>query len=206
MSLEKAISSVVNAALANVHTAIPGMIDSFDGQKANVKPLIKRIMADGVTLPMPKLFNVPVAFMQSKDFSITFPIQKGDTGLLLFTERSIDVWLSKGGEVKPRDTRRFDLSDAVFYPGLVPFTQKPNSKDKEDFLVYYKDFKIKINKDGKLSIGKDGVELLDLMDKLLNALIQSTVATSIGPQMLSKVLDGTVTGIKTDLTKIRGIL
>jgi len=50
------------------------------------------------------------------------PVAVGDTGLLVFCDGSLDVWLSKGGLVDPLDDRHHALSDAVFIPGLRPFS------------------------------------------------------------------------------------
>lgn len=49
-------------------------------------------------------------------------VSVGDTGLLVFCDDSLDVWLSKGGLVDPLDDRHHALSDAVFVPGLRPFS------------------------------------------------------------------------------------
>lgn len=59
---------------------------------------------------------------------------------------------------------------------------------------------------GKFAIGKKDAELLDLFSQTLDAILQSVVPTALGPQVLSKVLDGTVLGIKTKLETIKGSL
>lgn len=53
---------------------------------------------------------------------LALPVAVGDTGLLIFSDRSLDVWLATGGIVDPGDDRRHALSDAVFVPGLRPFS------------------------------------------------------------------------------------
>lgn len=54
--------------------------------------------------------------------SLVLPVAKGDTGLLIFCDSSLDVWLARGGLVDPLDDRHHSLSDAVFIPGLRPFS------------------------------------------------------------------------------------
>lgn len=53
---------------------------------------------------------------------LVVPVAVGTTGLLVFCDDSLDVWLSKGGLVDPLDDRHHALSDAVFIPGLRPFS------------------------------------------------------------------------------------
>lgn len=59
---------------------------------------------------------------------------------------------------------------------------------------------------GKIAIGTPQAELLDLIDQTLTALLSSIVPTSIGPQQLSKVTDGTVLGIQQKLATIKGTI
>jgi hypothetical protein len=53
---------------------------------------------------------------------LVLPVSVGDTGLLVFADGSLDVWLARGGVVDPLDDRHHALSDAVFIPGLRPFS------------------------------------------------------------------------------------
>lgn len=66
--------------------------------------------------------------------------------------------------------------------------------------------KVKLEASGKVAIGTSSQELLDLVEQTLTALEQSTVPTQLGPQQLSKVTDGTVTTIKTNLGTIKGTI
>ncbi len=71
--------------------------------------------------------NVPVMFLGAGEFRITCPISDGSktratSGALFFAERSLDQWLTgNGSEVDPIVDHTFDITDAVFYPGLNPF-------------------------------------------------------------------------------------
>ena len=105
-------------------TALPGRVQTFDStkQSADIEPLVHDTWEgeDGTsqTGPLPVIPSVPVCFPGSGGWRVTFPVSKGDTGLLIFCARSIDRWLSEGGSVDPQDDRTHDLSDAVFIPGL----------------------------------------------------------------------------------------
>src|SRR5277367_520337 len=102
-TLNDAISLATNYALTGIHTALPASIISYDytTQKATVQPLLNKVFSNGTTMPMPVLNNVPVIFPRAGGASLTFPVVEGDTCLLLFMERSIDLWLTIGGQVSP---------------------------------------------------------------------------------------------------------
>ena len=73
---------------------------------------------------MPVIPCVPVVFPAAGGFSVTFPVNVGDTVLLVFASQSLDNWLfSDGHDTDPDDPRRHGLTDAIALPGLRPFTQ-----------------------------------------------------------------------------------
>ena len=126
-SLAQTFSVLQTQLRRSLWTALPGRVQSFDPSKqaADVEPLIHDTWEgeDGTsqTGPLPVIPSVPVCFPGSGGWRVTFPVSKGDTGLLIVCSRSIDRWLSEGGSVDPRDDRTHDLSDAVFVPGLTDF-------------------------------------------------------------------------------------
>lgn len=137
---------VQNYAL-DLHTAMPGIIESFDAvkQTASVQPAVRRIFkrTDGedvflVPEALPLLINVPVQFPRGGGFSLTFPVTKGDECLLVFCERSIDNWHQYGGLRDPAGKRFHHLSDATAFVGLssvpnkVPDYSTANTELKKD--------------------------------------------------------------------------
>jgi hypothetical protein len=124
----EAIKSIIEARLKHVHTALPGRVEKYDAAKqlVNVQPLIqvKYRAEDGTEIleSLPIVVNVPVAFPGANGFRVTFPIVQGDTVLLVFSESSLDRWLSQGGLVDPVDhVARHELTDAIAIPGLRDF-------------------------------------------------------------------------------------
>lgn len=118
------IKSAVNAALANLWTALPCEVVEYnsDAVTVNVQPCIKIPvhLPDGEieTVELPMLLDVPVMFPCAGGFTITHPINVGDECLVNFADRNIDVWWQSGGIQNPFDTRKHDLSDgfAFFRP------------------------------------------------------------------------------------------
>ena len=154
------IKQGVEARLKELHTAMPGIIQSFDAatQLASVQPTIRRIFVtrDGdseILIPsdLPILINVPVIYPRGGGFSFTFPVKQGDECLLVFCERSIDNWHETGKVKKPGARRFHSLSDATAFVGLSSVPNKIPTYDdtnlvlkKDDESVY---IKIKENSD-----------------------------------------------------------
>lgn len=203
-TLTDAMRAVVDAALAEIHTCLPGRVESYDWatRKARIKPLIKRAYLDTKTEPLPIIPGVPVVFPWGGSGSLSYPIEKGQTGILLFSERSLEVWLAKGGDAEPGDPRRFDLTDGFFIPGLAPFNTSGPAEADGELLLKFGIAKLRL-RDGKVSIGNAQAELLDIVDQLLTKLISTTVPTAVGTYPLSSAVSGEILAIKTLLAFIK---
>ena len=180
------IRNAINARLCNVHTALPGIVKAYDAEtnKATIQPALNKNFTTG-EMPMPILENVPVMFPSF----IRFPLNEGDYVLLIFAERSLDLWLSVGGQVTPTDPRKFDLSDAIAIPGLMPFTETFPNNNNQDFVINYAGSNIRIEANGdiiietgnKVAIGNSTTELLDILSQLMTLLQGAVVmGTSFG--------------------------
>jgi len=111
----EAVSRILNNKLRETFTALPAKIETYDAskQQASVKPLLNRKLKDGSELVLPVINNVPVIFPRTANSIISLPIATNDTVLLIFSDRSLDEWLSSGNEVFPTDNRMHSLSDAM---------------------------------------------------------------------------------------------
>jgi len=114
-TFEQALQRILDAAVTDVWTALPGVVASYDAasQRVQVQPAPADV--DG---PLPLLAGVPVVFPGAGAAGITWPIAKGDTGLLVFCSRSIERWLASGDAGDPQSERHHHVGDAVFIPGL----------------------------------------------------------------------------------------
>jgi len=125
-SLSEVILNGIDQVMGNLHTSLPGRIESYDPGKqlAKVKPLLKRKYAseaDAISLPI--ISNVPVIFPRASNAFLKLPVQSGDYVQLIFNERSLERWIDLGGEVDPQDPSKFDLNGAVAIVGLYPKTE-----------------------------------------------------------------------------------
>ncbi len=138
-------SKFYDSKMENVHTCIPGIIESYDGhatRKATVKPAIKLNRENGDNIEILPITNVPVIFPSSTAFNMVYPLQQGDSCLILFSETGIGTYLdSSGSVVDSDDYARFSLTDAICLPGLFPFGQVPATKtielDEEGVLKFF---------------------------------------------------------------------
>lgn len=101
-----------------------GIIESFDATKqtATVQVAVLRILVDK-QIPYPILTDCPVFVPAGADGCLTFPIEKGDTCLVLFNDRDLDNWFDSGSVVAPNSSRTHSLSDGLV---LVGFRNKAN--------------------------------------------------------------------------------
>ena len=115
----EAMQWAMEVGLSDVNTAIPGTVVSFtpDPPRAVVKAAMPKRLANGDELPAPNVYEVPVAYAAGGGFSHTVPLKPGDGVLLVFSQRSLEGWLS-GRDTAPDDPRKFALSDAICIPGL----------------------------------------------------------------------------------------
>lgn len=129
ITLETVVQTAIDTSLKEVHTCLPAIVETVNSdQTLDVQPTIQRRI-DGVDVNLPLLVGVPLRFFKSGEFSISFPIKKGDHVLVLFSERSIDNWLLDG-DIRPAgDVRRHSLSDGIALPMAYPQTDLIGSFD-----------------------------------------------------------------------------
>ena len=121
---------------------------------------------------MPIINNVPVVFLRSQAGHLTLPLAAGDFGLIVFCERSIDLWQNAGRAIDPADARKFDLNDAVFLPGLSPQTLPIDRNAPNDSVELSKGKSFfEINNAGKFKIKNEAAELFTELVDLLEQLV-----------------------------------
>lgn len=116
---------IIDAAQGPILTSQPATVLSYDKetQTATVQPVIQvyEVFWESEEEGFAPLESatVPVCFPGSGAFSITWPIEPGTQGVLVFCDRSMSAWMSSGGEsVEPADRSRFDESNAFFIPEI----------------------------------------------------------------------------------------
>ena len=143
---------------------LPARIENVQNLKegrVDVKPLYIPRYIDNTYSELPVIKNVPIVFPSSNKSGSVFPVEQGDTVLLIFAQCNIDNF--KGGSVEPYSTvfdRKFDINDAVALVGFSPFNINPINTEKHE-----KDYELgdvslfnNLGKDNenKINVKKDG--------------------------------------------------
>jgi hypothetical protein len=67
---------------------------------------------------LPLIPDCPIVYPSGGGAMLRGPLEVGSEGYIHIADRSLDSWISSGGEVDPVLVQYHDLSDAVFVPGL----------------------------------------------------------------------------------------
>lgn len=191
-TLTETIQALIQNELSDIHTAIPAEIVSYNHAKnlAIVRPCLKRkYKGEELPVDLPNIVNVPVCFPSMGPGHLRFPVKAGMTGMLKFSERSIDKWLVNGGMVDPEDARKFSLSDATFWPGLRPNSNQIKSLAAQDSIeLKLNGSYIEILNNGKFKVKGTNEELFDLLVQTLGKMI--TLAEELGEKDTTNTIFG----------------
>lgn len=125
-SLAELLARAMDVRLDDIETGVVAQIVAFDAARGtcDARPVNKRVTKDETGARVVKsdvvISGIPVQFPGGGEAEITFPVRVGDYCMLLVNSTSLDRWKTTGGEVEPRDPRRFDLQDCVALVGFRP--------------------------------------------------------------------------------------
>lgn len=161
-SLAQIINDAIEARLGRMNTCLPARVVRVDVTKAqcDVEPVLRSIDASGNPVTLPVISNVPIAVYRAGNAFISLPVKVGHFVELRFSQRSLDTWLTKGGIVDPNDRRKFNLSDAIAYPGVYPFSNPPTGATADDVVIKNEGSKITIKPDGEIAIEGSAIRAL----------------------------------------------
>ena len=176
LSLYEVILNAVQDAVKNTHVCLPAKIDTYDSgtQSADVLLMINEIDPDSGEQDNTEQFlltGVPVQFYASKsDSFVSLPLGTDTFGCVVFADKSLDDYLQSDGNQpvdENLDPRNHDLSDAVFVPGMRPYSQYINGYSSDNMVIKNSSMKIELDPDGKISITGGSRELLTIIESSL---------------------------------------
>lgn len=134
-SLQEQMVALIDYSTSGMYTAIPGTIVSIESGKekrVNVKPAINMRSEDGELVEERSvILNVPYQTPSSKMGGLSHPVVPGDSVLLVFSMRGLEIWKrSNGYPTTPNSNRRFSEMDCVAIPGVQPFPESTNNPSK----------------------------------------------------------------------------
>ncbi len=186
-----------------------GIIESFDEVNQTVRATVaykKKFLErqkNGTYKELPReypiLVDVPVIFLGGGGFSLTFPIAKGDECLLLFNDRSIDDWFSKGQVSTVSSPRLHSFSDGFALVGIRSLNKVIQDFDTDAGVIRKGDFRIGIK--DKVLLKSDVETLNDIMGDFIDQLVGLTTTNAVvgAPCTLSPASITALNGIKTRL-------
>lgn len=164
---------------SRLHCHHLGQIESFDAatQTATIS-LAEQLNFAGETKTFPLLEKVPVFVLGGGDRVITLPIKKGDTCLVLFNDRDIDVWTQTGATAAPSSDRQHDIADGL---ALVGFRSKANSVASYSTSdVEIRNGQAKISVGPKILIANPTTDMLTVLQLAVTALTKLNAVKSGG--------------------------
>ena len=116
----------IEAAASEMHTATVAEIVTYNPatQRATVRVAVTKPLTDAMGNvsyeDLGSIAEVPVLFPRTKNYSIVFPLDPGDTVLLVYMETSIGEWRQGSKLADPGDTGRHSNRYPVAIPGIFP--------------------------------------------------------------------------------------
>jgi hypothetical protein len=209
------VRSIVDAVLLDVNFCLPAKIVSYDSktQYADVEVQLQSKFIDGSLVTHPVIPKVPVKHSRANAGAafIHMPLQPGDDVTLVFSQRSLDNWKTKGGITDPDDYRKFHFTDAYALIGgsSIPDAFTPNTTDSIE--IVNGETSVIVHPDGKFSATNSTAELIDVLDQITeqvsmtNATLSTdTTNTIFGPEpLLNK---STYASIHSQLEELKTML
>ena len=118
-------------------------------QMVDVRIVQPEIDLAGNNIPMPVITNIPVSFVRCGNSHITHPINKGDTGFIVFADRDISSWVETNNKSVVDSARTHSIQDSYFVPGIVGGGNNANPNDVE---IKYNNTTIHLRKNGDIDI------------------------------------------------------
>lgn len=172
--------------------ASPAIVENYDrtNMRATIKPAIMAKKSNGESLVQDFIYNVPVRFCGGGGYAVNLPLQKGDTGWLIFCDRDISNFKNARSVVPSNTNRMHAQEDPFFLPDAMQ-TAKIAGED-EGRAVFQT-----LSGNNKISMGTSDIKVTT--DKLtINA---ATSVDIVSPKVtMSGLL--TVQGVITSMTNV----
>ncbi len=185
---DTALAEIFDSLMCNVHTCMPGQVTSFDRdtQTCSVQPCLQRKFKNNDPQDLPVIENVPVVYPGSGDLWVVFDIAVDSYVLLVFSERAIADWMEQGDTVDPKRRRKFNLSDAVAIPGILPGPVQFSGSVQADEIGPRTDDGTKkavLNSSGVFTVNSaaDSAALASQTDTVLGQLIDLLTTWAVAP-------------------------
>lgn len=120
MSKYEEMQALKKEIFSSLHCALPGIIESYDSasQCANIRIAVKS--KNGIDYPVLQAVPVFMPVGSVGGDNVEYMVSVDDWCLVIFSDVSLDRWLSTGEEAAPMSGRMHDLSDGFAFVGFKP--------------------------------------------------------------------------------------
>ena len=128
---------------ARIDGVLPAIVQSYtpgSPAKVSVLPAIQSITTNDELVSKAVIASIPVLRLGNSSYSIEFPLQKGDLGLLIANDRDISAFVRSGKDSAPQTNRVKNFSDAFFFP--MPL--KGHSSASDGFSIQKNDQSVQV--------------------------------------------------------------
>ena len=121
-NLAQAIRFAIRQSLKDMYTCMPGIVESYDAEtrRAVVKGALNIVTTKKEEIEREAIHNVQVMFPSGGGFAMTFPLERGDSVLLLYSQRGLANWKKTLDVAAPDTIGFFSEKDAIAIPGFGP--------------------------------------------------------------------------------------
>lgn len=188
LPFDEIMKIAIESRLLEMHVCLPCYITKIEGNGyVSVQPTLETLFTSqlsnqvpgtfnqAVSSPLPVIQGVPVLLPSGQNWWISAPLAVNDVGIVLFSERSLDNWSVSSGTdfVDPQDTRKFDLSDGIFVPGIRTMATAIPSTGT-DFELHNGSANLSLGASGTFNLSNGTNELLSVINELISDLISAT--------------------------------
>jgi len=176
-TLSQTLAKLSSAWAYNMRVCCPATVVKYDKAKqlVDVQPDFKTKFKDGTASDAPTIYSVPVAFPRAGSAIIAMPLKKGHKVLLVFSDRSLEKWLTVGKSHDPEDTRAHNLSDAVAFAGCYPFSDPVTLANDTDIIIKNEDLEVRVKPSGRLQVLNGTYELVKFLDDFISHVISGSI-------------------------------
>ncbi len=120
-NLATALRFALRQGLKDIYTCMPGIVRSYDpeSRRATVQAALSVTTTDGREIERASVADVPVVFPTGGGFSMTWPLEPGDSVLLVYARRGLSEWKRTLDVASPDLEGFFSEKDAIAIPGFV---------------------------------------------------------------------------------------
>ena len=167
-NLSELIKRTIIQTMRQLRVSMPCEVVRYNSkrQMVDVRIVQPEIDLAGNNIPMPVITNIPVSFVRCGNSHITHPINKGDTGFIIFADRDISSWVETNNRSVVDSARTHSMQDSYFVPGIVGGGTNANANDVE---IKYKNSTIHLRKNGDVDINTPSKVNVNASNVIINS-------------------------------------